>query len=820
MDDVGFSCSMCFFICNTQKRLAQHIVRRHRNDPNFIVQCCLNNCVYTTKSWNAYKLHISRRHKFENTFNFENDIEDEFIDIDENNVVNEEDIHKKRIFSVATYMLRLESEHKLSQKALNEIAGTTSVFLKQLIGSTKQHLALKLTENGVDDNILDGCFQSEQLFESFSSQYLRDQFYTQECRLLHSEAVHLGTKVKRTSNGLKTVHHYGRIVPFQKNIEALLNMPEVWHYVQNQHRSTDGLMRDYCDGSHIKSNPLFQQHPTALQILMSHDDFEIVNPLGSHVKKHKIAMFYFTLANIPPQHRSKLTAIQMLCLAKSKDLRMFGIDKLLNDFVCTVREMQSNGINITINGEAKQVYGTLVACPCDTLAAQWLGGFKEGVSFARQSCRTCTADKTSMKTKFMARDFPERSLNEHLHRCDQLETLSKVTKTYWSKIWGINRRSVLLDIDNFNPSVSFVHDPMHVLLEGIVPYEMALVLYHCIYTKKYFKLSWLNSQIKGYPYTYLDINSRPECIDKDDITVNNKIKQTSAAMMTLCFTMPHIIGFKIPDDDERWKNFIILLQIVILSTSPYVDEDSAGQLAQLVATHNYNFVKLYPKSSVIPKLHYCIHLAKQILVFGPLRHQWVMRYEAKHGFFKNMKWKCFRNILLTMAEKHQLYMCFKMLSSDGTLNENFIYEGDIIPEGSSVTFSNTYPDLLQHFQSVCARHSIETHLNQEVYLTDNVKVHGHTYKTGSFLLLTWPDCMPHFCCIDRILIVDNRKMFIVDILETVEFVSSVCSYKLNHTNNKKIIPYADLTNKWPLGGYYIDGNIYVVNRYCHFVEFI
>jgi hypothetical protein len=80
--------------------------------------------------------------------------------------------------------------------------------------------------------------------------------------------------------------------------------------------------------------------------------------------------------------------------------------------------------------------------------------------------------------------------------------------------------------------------------------------------------------------------------------------------------------FNIDNDDEKWKFFILLLQILILSTSPYADRDSAGQLEQFVATHNCNFVKLYPTSSVIPKLHYAVHLAKQILIFGPLRHQW------------------------------------------------------------------------------------------------------------------------------------------------------------------------------------------------------
>ena len=42
-------------------------------------------------------------------------------------------------------------------------------------------------------------------------------------------------------------------------------------------------MSDFSDGSFVKSHPLFQQHPNALQVILSHDDFEIVNPLGAHV---------------------------------------------------------------------------------------------------------------------------------------------------------------------------------------------------------------------------------------------------------------------------------------------------------------------------------------------------------------------------------------------------------------------------------------------------------------------------------------------------------------------------------------------------------
>lgn len=52
----------------------------------------------------------------------------------------------------------------------------------------------------------------------------------------------------------------------------------------------------------------------------------------------------------------------------------------------------------------------------------------------------------------------------------------------------INGRSYLSRLVNFNIIECLTHDPMHVLLEGLIPYEMALSFHHCIDSKKYFTL--------------------------------------------------------------------------------------------------------------------------------------------------------------------------------------------------------------------------------------------------------------------------------------------------------------------------------------------
>ena len=55
----------------------------------------------------------------------------------------------------------------------------------------------------------------------------------------------------------------------------------------------DNVVGDFCDGSFFQNHPLFSVDVHALQIVAYYDELEIVNPLGSFVKKHKLGFFFF-----------------------------------------------------------------------------------------------------------------------------------------------------------------------------------------------------------------------------------------------------------------------------------------------------------------------------------------------------------------------------------------------------------------------------------------------------------------------------------------------------------------------------------------------
>ena len=53
---------------------------------------------------------------------------------------------------------------------------------------------------------------------------------------------------------------------------------------------------------------------------------------------------------------------------------------------------------------------------------------------------------------------------------------------------------------------------MHIMLEGVLPYEVKLMLTVFIKEKKYFTIDLLNERIKCYPYTQEEIGDRPSPI--------------------------------------------------------------------------------------------------------------------------------------------------------------------------------------------------------------------------------------------------------------------------------------------------------------------
>lgn len=84
-------------------------------------------------------------------------------------------------------------------------------------------------------------------------------------------------------------------------------------------------------------------------------------------------------------------------------------------------------------------------------------------------------------------------------------------------------------------------------------------------------------------------------------------------MWILVANLPLIIGDQIPHGDEKWECFLLLLDIVQLCMGRVASPSLAGILGTLIEDHHNLFCRCYPTSSVIPKMHYMVHLPQQML---------------------------------------------------------------------------------------------------------------------------------------------------------------------------------------------------------------
>ena len=86
----------------------------------------------------------------------------------------------------------------------------------------------------------------------------------------------------------------------------------------------------------------------------------------------------------------------------------------------------------------------------------------------------------------------------------------------------------------------------------------------------------------------------------------------AAQMWLLGRILPLVIGDLVPRGNAKWENFIAMMKIVDLLFAPTITEELLGYLSQIIEGHHHSFTTLYPGESVIPKMHFMIHMPRLI----------------------------------------------------------------------------------------------------------------------------------------------------------------------------------------------------------------
>ena len=149
-----------------------------------------------------------------------------------------------------------------------------------------------------------------------------------------------------------------------------------------------------------------------------------------------------------------------------------------------------------------------------------------------------------------------------------------------------------------------------------------------------------------------------------------------------------------------------------------------------------------------------------------------------------------------------------MTTTEGHPNSMFVYKGDVVKEGETVTPTEIDDTILN---------AIPPQFNDVTlfYKTDNVEIDCLEYMTGVVLLISENDMYGlTFGCICEIFCCRGQILFVLDVMVTELFNEKFNSYEVSfRRGNLEVKEYTDLTYKWPLPVYLTDnGNLLIMNR--------
>ena len=171
----------------------------------------------------------------------------------------------------------------------------------------------------------------------------------------------------------------------------------------------------------------------------------------------------------------------------------------------------------------------------------------------------------------------------------------------------------------------------------------------------------------------------------------SKVFISASQFWCLLRKLPFLVGDRIPEDDPHYQLLLLLIEVVDYIMAPLITKQSICYLEGNVNLLFSEFKLLFPNLRITPKCHYVLHYPRLMIQVGLLIRHWVMRYEAKHHFFKRTAVITgnYTNVAKTLAIRHQILQSM-LLYNNNVINPNVIvqegFQLDLnsLPMGASV----------------------------------------------------------------------------------------------------------------------------------------
>ena len=228
----------------------------------------------------------------------------------------------------------MKEKNKLTQTTVdNEVKCTTS-FIDETLNLIRDEAMEKLNNQSI--NILNNITGNKRNpFDYLATQYKQSNFIKKLFGFVDPGKIVLGKVVKMCKKGNKRMLQEKNetmiYIPILKSIQHFLSRKKIWQLIQQRKvfLGSHGKYYDVSDGFLISDDKYFKEHPSALKINLIQDAVEICNNLAPQHGKNELCVFYYRLANMEVQHRSRLVAIRTAMIVKVKYLKKYGFEKVM-----------------------------------------------------------------------------------------------------------------------------------------------------------------------------------------------------------------------------------------------------------------------------------------------------------------------------------------------------------------------------------------------------------------------------------------------------------------------------------------------------------
>ncbi|XP_043469644.1 uncharacterized protein LOC122504689 [Leptopilina heterotoma] len=692
----------------------------------------------------------------------DSDFEDDYDEDD-----NVPDNPEKEI--IGEYLLYLRSSTRATNEDVTNILRKMEVVVKWYLSRHLNNIRNILGEThniNLNEYIdIDEIINNIDCSQGLNSIHNQNKYFEEKFKVVLPDRIRLGEKFVPYGSSsiygnqpLKIKKDEFIHVPISKVLTAWLGNGSFGNILFNPRRNENQAIETYMDGSYFQNHSYKLQKPNCKFIKLYFDEVDMCDAVGSKSSStNKLGMFYWMDDDISSENKSQLKFINLAGVVSNPHINVYGMNAILQHIINDLKQIQ-NGIRLS-NGDV--IYGTLSVLIGDNLGVHQCCGFRESFS-ALHPCRICKANMTQIKTMCSEDATILRTAEEHERRVQEIEAaVGEQQKAALRTLYGINRRSVLNEIENFDVTQSTPPDLTHDDLLGICIITTRLFLKEVCCTLELITLHDLNQRIANYDYGYTEKSAKPSPITETQLLDASKgFKQTASQMLQLVTMLPLIVSDRVVQGWSPLENYLKMLEIILISHADKIPISILGYLESCISEYLETFQTCYNRD-LIPKQHFLVHRIRAILKFGPLQNYSTMRAEAKHQYFKRIAqcMRTYKNLPLTLANKHQLNQAYVM---NGILDRDLSVGPTKWVSILALPFSAMFPDV------------------RRLQIANWVKINGIKYvSTKCFLAVRYSDQnIPEFAALHAIIWRNNSALFVCRTVTTMEHNVNLMAYEI------------------------------------------